>query len=108
MNIAYESQKLISMIIPGESRQLKVDFYLSIDNAIIEYDGAQHFRPVNFGGISADRAKLNFERQIERDKYKNELFSLHNIRLIRIDGRRFKGNSLIQYVKHTLVPYLDL
>lgn len=56
-----------------------LDFYLDELNIGIEYDGVQHFEPVEtFGGEGA------FEIQKTRDKIKNELCEKNNIKLIRI------------------------
>lgn len=50
-------------------KKLRFDFFLPIKNICIEYDGKQHFEPINFfyGGIA------NFKKQIQRDILKNNL-----------------------------------
>lgn len=50
----------------------------------IEFDGEQHFHPVNFGGCSDEQAKVNFERTHLNDIEKNNWCFKHNIKLIRI------------------------
>jgi len=63
---------------------LPFDFYLPKYNMCIEYDGEQHFRPIEyFGGIKT------FEKQIERDKIKNDYYLDNNIKLIRIPFNMF-------------------
>lgn len=58
---------------------LPFDFYLPLHNICIEYDGIQHYQPVNiFGG--QDRYLL----QIIRDEIKNVYCNKNNIKLIRI------------------------
>jgi very-short-patch-repair endonuclease len=58
---------------------LVFDFYLPINNITIEYDGIQHFKPVNhFGGIKA------FESQKIRDSKKDRYCMEKNIKLFRI------------------------
>lgn len=58
---------------------LPFDFYLPEYNLCIEYDGIQHFEPVEyFGGIDA------LERCQHNDAIKNNYCLLHNIRLLRI------------------------
>ena len=47
---------------------------------IIEFDGEQHFKPINyFGGIT------NYEEIKKRDLIKNEFCEKNNIKLIRLD-----------------------
>lgn len=55
------------------------DFYLPEMNILIEYDGLQHFKPVEFfGGEKA------FKIQKKSDKEKDHLAKINNIPLIRI------------------------
>lgn len=53
----------------------KYDFYLPIQNRLIEFDGEQHYRDTGWG---------NLEDNQKRDKEKNEYALSHNIPLIRI------------------------
>lgn len=58
---------------------LRFDFYLPDRNIIIEYDGKQHFEPIEwFGGIA------KFEDLQRKDLIKNHYCSQNNIGLIRI------------------------
>ena len=57
---------------------LRFDFYVN-NSYLIEYDGRQHFEPIDFMG-GEDR----FNEQIQYDKIKNEYCKSHNIPLIRI------------------------
>lgn len=70
------------------------DFYLPETNTIIEYNGAQHYSPVTFGGISETKAQLNLNRQKERDAYVSFYAFQNGINLIEIDGREFTGRKL--------------
>jgi very-short-patch-repair endonuclease/uncharacterized protein YbbK (DUF523 family) len=57
----------------------RFDFYLEDLNTVIEYDGKQHFEPVEyFGGLEG------FLKTQERDKIKTEYCLENNIRIIRI------------------------
>lgn len=59
--------------------RLHLDFYLPKQQIAIEYDGAQHYRPVKwFGG------KDSFDRQQVRDKLKDQYCKDQGIKLIRI------------------------
>lgn len=63
---------------------LPFDFYLPEHNICIEYDGEQHFKPVNFGGVSDERAMINFNKTQEHDAIKNNYCKHNNIMLVRI------------------------
>jgi len=67
---------------------LKFDFAIfdKYDNLIylIEYDGEQHFYPVNFNGISDEKAEKNFKQIQINDKTKNNYCMNNNIKLLRI------------------------
>jgi len=76
-NIKFETQKTFSDL--KFIRLLKFDFYLIDHNILIEYDGEQHFRPVDyFGGEEA------FNNLQLKDKIKNEYCKVNNIPLLRI------------------------
>lgn len=60
-------------------RALPFDFYLPILNKCIEYDGKQHFQPIDlFGGEQA------FYKRKEHDQIKNDYCKKNNISLLRI------------------------
>lgn len=66
------------------------DFYLPKYNLCIEYDGVQHFHPVNhFGG------KKSFNSQIKRDALKNKYCLEHKINLLRIKYVDYNNINLI-------------
>lgn len=60
------------------------DFYLPDYNILIEYDGEEHFRPVNFGGISDDEALEHLKITQYHDKIKTNYCQENGIPLIRI------------------------
>ena len=61
-------------------RKLSFDFYLPDHNICIEYDGIQHFKPIDyFGGES----ELLLNKR--RDNIKNKFCLKNNIKLIRFD-----------------------
>lgn len=64
---------------------LPFDFYLNDYNVAIEYDGEQHYMPVNWNGKMSDE-ELNraFELVQFHDKIKTEYCEEQNIQLIRI------------------------
>ena len=58
---------------------LPFDFYLSVYNLCIEFDGQQHFKEVKiFGG------KEKFKQTQKHDKIKNDYCSKNNINILRI------------------------
>ena len=60
-------------------KKLPFDFYLPAYNICIEYDGLQHFKPVDhFGG------EEGFKQRQYNDSIKNQFCRLNDIQLIRI------------------------
>lgn len=66
------------------NRLHKMDFYLPDRNMIIEYDGQQHFMPVNFGGWDEDIAYEKFLDRQSQDRDKNKYCFDKHIKLLRI------------------------
>ena len=64
---------------------LPFDFYLYEHNTLIEYDGEQHTRPIDFFG-----GEEGYLKRVINDNIKTEYCQEHNIRLIRL--------------QHTLTP----
>lgn len=60
-------------------RVLPFDFYLNEHNICIEFDGLQHYKPVNFWG-----GEVSLVEQKERDQIKTIFCRENNIKLIRI------------------------
>ncbi|ARA72135.1 hypothetical protein BNJ_00313 [Kaumoebavirus] len=78
IEVAYETQQRF-----GDMRDkgyLSLDFYLLGLSAAIEFDGAQHYRPVEyFGGEDA------LQKTIKRDKKKSRYCKKRGIALLRLD-----------------------
>ena len=65
---------------------LPFDFYLPNNNLLIEFDGEQHFRPVDyFGGIE------KYNTQVKHDEIKNQYCFENNLRLLRIPYTEFNN-----------------
>ena len=60
-------------------KKLRFDFYIPLLNMCIEYDGEQHFRPIEFYG-----GESNFKKQKNRDLAKEKYCTLKGINLLRI------------------------
>ena len=63
---------------------LKFDFYLPDYNLCIEYDGRQHYEPIEYFG-----GRKQFDIIKMRDSIKNEYCSTNNINLVRIPYNKF-------------------
>jgi len=65
---------------------LRYDFYLPKYNTLVEFDGEQHFKPVEiFGG------QEGYEDRIRKDRIKDEHAKKNGIRLIRLRERDLKN-----------------
>ena len=62
---------------------LHYDFYLPDENIVIEYQGEQHYFPVNFKGGDYDPTE-NFVNNQIRDNIKREYCQKHHIKLVEI------------------------
>ena len=76
-NILYESQKKFDDC--KNVLSLSFDFYLPNYNILIEYNGKQHYEPIEYFG-----GHKTFENQILRDNIKKEYCKKNNIFLIEI------------------------
>jgi hypothetical protein len=81
-NINYVYQKKFSDCI--DKKQLPFDFYLHEYNALIEYDGIQHFQPVDFAGKGEEWAMAQLQITQSHDTIKTQYCNDNNIRLLRI------------------------
>lgn len=85
----FDEDEVIHHASPKWLGRQHLDIYLPKYNIGIEYQGAQHYEPVDFfGGQEA------FERTVERDKRKKELCDKHNCTLIYVDKGYDIGNVL--------------
>ena len=80
------------------NKPLPFDFYLPDYNICIEYDGEQHFHPVDFGGKGIKKAEEEYLGFKKRDKIKTQYCENNNIKLIRIPYWEFDNieNILIR------------
>ncbi len=69
---------------------LPFDFYLSSYNTVIELDGEQHYKPIQFGGMSYDKAKKCHKERKINDEIKNKFCKDNKINLIRIPYYKIK------------------
>jgi hypothetical protein len=63
--------------------KMRADFFVTkVRPSIIEYNGGQHYFPVNFGSKSFDAKEKNFKKNKERDKIKSDYCRENNIELL--------------------------
>ena len=62
---------------------MRFDLFLPKLNIAIEYDGEQHYKPINYSG-NIEEAELQFEYTKKNDKIKNQYCLDNNIALLRI------------------------
>lgn len=87
LDLSYEAEKKFSDCY-GKSihKLLPFDIYIEDLNLIIEYDGKQHFEPVDFFG-----GQESFERNKRNDRIKNDYCNSNNISMIRISYKQRKN-----------------
>jgi len=93
---------------PKTGYNLELDCYNRKLNAAFEFQGRQHYEPIEFFG-----GEETFVKQVERDELKTRLCELNDVKLFKIDGRRCpkdkaKAKSfLLKVVKKVLKKELD-
>lgn len=93
-NISYIEQYRFSDC--RNKKPLSFDFYLDDLNICIEYDGEQHYKPIDFGGsYSDDSLNKRFATQKENDKIKTQYCNINSIKLIRIPYWEFENIECI-------------
>lgn len=75
-NIIFQEQKVFII----NNHKLRVDFYLPEYNYVIEYNGQQHYKPINFFG-----GETTFKRQQLYDNYKRQYFKNQMLEISYID-----------------------
>lgn len=80
MKISYKPEYVVK--INGAS--YRYDFYLPDYNLIIEYDGEQHYFPVNFGRWDELELQRQFNKTQEHDRIKTQYCIDNHINLLRI------------------------
>ena len=71
----------------------------------IEFDGRQHFEPVNFGGISDEQANKNFEDLKTCDKLKDDFCKENGYKMIRICYKDFP--NILSILHKELIGIID-
>lgn len=84
MNLDYSIQKTFDGLVGVGNKKIRYDFYLPQQNILIEYQGVQHEKPIDFSGRGEEFASKSFKIQQEHDKRKREYARVHNINLLEI------------------------
>ena len=79
LNINYKVHKTFTDLFGIGGGHLSYDFYIQNLNLLIEYQGKQHDKPIEYFG-----GKKQFEIQQEHDKRKRDYAKEHNIELLEI------------------------
>lgn len=99
-NIYCIPQKEYDGLIGLGNGNLSYDFYLPKYNLLIEYQGEQHEKPIDFKGLGQKWAKEQFKIQLEHDKRKREYAKNNNINLLEI--WYFDFNNIEQILSNEL------
>ncbi len=92
--IAYKCEKTFdSCKNPETGKALRFDFYLPDYNLLIEYDGAHHFKEIEFWSEIPRNAARKLAESKRRDEYKNRWAIESKITLFRLN---YKQNRLIE------------
>lgn len=82
--LGYETIKEKSFFCESIGAQLRFDIYLPTLNLAIEYDGEQHYFPIDWGGKGESWALEQLEKTKQYDHFKNKYCQDNNINLLRI------------------------
>ena len=97
MKINYVFDSTFEQLTRECKQNLRFDFYIAEFKTFIEFNGRQHYEPVRFGGISAEDAKNNFEKQIRNDNIKKEFCERNGYNLLIIKFNEFLNVDTILF-----------
>ena len=83
-DLPFIHQKSYAGLLGNGGFPLSYDFYIPQFNLLIEYQGQQHERPVDFKGRGKEYAEKCFRTQQEHDERKRKYAQAHNIDLLEI------------------------
>jgi hypothetical protein len=95
-----EYQHNTSHEVKSTSRLLRWDFMIDYKNTkiFIEYNGRQHYEPVQFGGISMERATENFRKQQINDQIKTDYCTENDYPLLWISHKDNVEDSVRKFI----------
>jgi hypothetical protein len=80
----------------------EVDYSLKDHNLFIEFNGSQHYEVRFFKDMNLEEANLQLARRQVRDQILRDYCAINNIRLLEIDGRKYRQDKLVAYLKEKL------
>lgn len=92
-NIQFETQKMFPQC--KDERPLRFDFFLPSYQLCIEYQGEQHYRPVDFTGHNPDTKIEKYNSLCKRDEIKRLFCNNHRIDLLEIS---FENQNNIEQI----------
>lgn len=101
LNNDYINQKTFEWLKGTKGWLLRCDGYFKDYNLVVEFDGRQHFEPVDFGGKGEEFALEQFKEIQINDHIKNSLIPQHGIKLLRIAYD--EPYQDIDYLKYRLI-----
>lgn len=106
MRVEYEYDSTYKV---KDKNMLKWDFIITgweysginDDPIFIEYDGKQHFEPVNFGGMSDEKAQKAFMKCKAHDKIKDDFCTDNGYLLLRIPYTQYENIEalVVQFIR---------
>ena len=81
------------------SRHLRFDFFLPQVPCFIEFQGEQHYRPVNFGGMSDQNAESVHQEIVKRDLIKKQMAKELSIDLFEISFEDTVEEKLLEILE---------
>ena len=101
--------KTIIQLPSGKKAYIDYKFEVNGQIIFVEYHGAQHYRPVTFGGMSLKKATKYFkEYQKPKDRNLRKYCKKNNILLFEIDGRKYTGPKIRQYIIDHIIPKIKV
>ena len=95
LDIDYVFNQTFQPLSQYTNKNLRPDFRFLHHNIIIEYDGIQHFKPKDFGGMPKEQAEQQFKETQENDKLKDDFCKENNFKMIRIPYTEFENTLSI-------------
>lgn len=99
-NFIYEYQKPFSDCI--DQKVLPFDFYIPQYNLCVEYDGKQHFEPIDFANKGKEWALQQYKTRKRHDEIKTQYCKNNNIRLLRIPYFKNVEEELEKFFIHLI------
>ena len=106
LKIDYSYNASFNNLKSNKDYYLRFDFIVYLNSKIymIEWDGRQHFEPVNYGGRSNEELEEDFKNLQENDKIKNDYCIKNKYPLLRLPYTLLKDNIYFKIVKY-LIEY---